>query len=133
MIGMQLVTAAILIRGGKVFIGQRKAGKLMEHLWEFPGSKLEDEETPQECLVREMREEFGIEVTIREYFGESVYHYQHGSIRLLAYLVDWTSGEMSPSDHQDCRWVSFEDLEHYDFVPADVVLVQKLKKVYRVP
>ena len=108
---MQLVTAAILIRGDKVFIGQRKAGKRLEYLWEFPGGKLEAGETPEECLVREMREEFGIEVVVREYFGESVYRYEHGSIRLLAYLVDWMDGEISPTDHQDCRWVPFDDLE----------------------
>ena len=125
---MQIVTAAILIREGKVFIGQRKAGKRMEHLWEFPGGKLEDGETLRECLVREMREEFGIEVVTREYFGESVYHYEHGTIRLIAYLVDWTEKEMSPTEHQDCRWVTFDDLKAYEFVPADRPFVQKLRR-----
>jgi 8-oxo-dGTP diphosphatase len=131
-IDVQPVTAAILIREDKVFIGQRKAGKRLEYLWEFPGGKLEEGETPQECLVREMREEFGIEVRTREYFGESVYHYEQGSIRLMAYLVDWTGGEMSPTDHQDCRWVSFDDLENYEFVPADMPFVQKLRRDHHV-
>jgi len=125
---MQTVTAAILIQDDKVFIGQRKSGKQMANLWEFPGGKLEDGETQQECLIREMREEFGVEVAVRDYFGESVYHYEHGSIKLVAYLVDWTGGEMSLSDHKDCRWVSFNDLEDYDFVPADMPFVQKLRK-----
>lgn len=125
---MQIVTAAILIRGDKVFIGQRKFGKQLACLWEFPGGKMEDGETPQECLVREMREEFGVEVTIREFFGENTYHYKPGSIRLLAYLVDWTGGQLTPVDHQDCRWVSFDDLENYEFVPADIPFVQRLKK-----
>ena len=125
---MRTVTAAILIRGDKVFIGQRKAGKRLEHLWEFPGGKLENGETQQDCLVREMREEFGIEVAVLEFFGESIYHYRHGSIRLVAYLVDWIDGEMSPIDHQDCRWVSFDDLKSYEFVPADVPFVQKLMR-----
>jgi len=125
---MQIVTAAILIREGKVFIGQRKAGKRMEHLWEFPGGKLEDGETLRECLVREMREELGIEVVTREYFGESVYHYEYGTIKLIAYLVDWTEREMSPTEHQDCRWVTFDDLKAYEFVPADRPFVQKLRR-----
>jgi 8-oxo-dGTP diphosphatase len=123
---MQAVTAAILIQGGKVFIGQRKAGKRHASLWEFPGGKVEQGETPQECLAREMREEFGVQVVVGASFGESVYHYDHGSIRLLAYLVDWTGGEMTPVDHQDCRWVPFTDLERYDFVPADIPFVQQL-------
>jgi 8-oxo-dGTP diphosphatase len=125
---MRTVTAAILIRGDKVFIGQRKAGKQFEYLWEFPGGKLEDGETQQDCLVREMREEFGIEVAVLEFFGESIFHYTTGSIRLVAYLVDWIDGEMSPIDHQDCRWVSFDDLKSYEFVPADVPFVQKLMR-----
>jgi 8-oxo-dGTP diphosphatase len=127
---MRTVTAAILIRDHKVFIGQRKAGKQFAHLWEFPGGKLEDGETLQECLVREMKEEFGVEVAVRELFEESVYHYPHGSIRLLGYLVDWTGGEMSPIDHEDCKWVSFDDLEHYEFVPADIPFVQKLRMTH---
>ena len=129
---MQTVTAAILIQDDKVFIGQRKSGKQMANLWEFPGGKLEEGETPQECLVREMREEFGVEVAVREYFGESIYQYEHGSIKLLAYLVDWTGGEMTLRDHQDCKWVSFNDLEGYEFVPADMPFVQKLRKTHDV-
>lgn len=129
---MLTVTAAILIRENKVFIGQRKPGKHMAHLWEFPGGKLEGGETTQECLAREMREEFGVQVEIREYFGESVYHYERGTIRLVAYLVDWTAGEMTPADHQDCRWVTFDDLENYEFVPADVPFVQKLRATHRI-
>jgi 8-oxo-dGTP diphosphatase len=127
-IAMRTVTAAILIQNDKVFIGQRKAGKQFENLWEFPGGKLEDGETQPECLAREMREEFGVEVAVRDYFGESIYDYSHGSIRLVAYLVDWIGGEMSPVDHQDCRWVAFHDLQSYQFVPADVPFVQKLMK-----
>ena len=128
---MQTVTAAILMRGDKVFIGQRKSGKRMADLWEFPGGKLEPGETPEDCLAREMKEEFGVQIAIREFFGESVYHYEFGSIRLLAYLVDWTSGEMSPTDHQDCRWVAFKDLERYRFVPADIPFVQQLLRSHQ--
>jgi len=130
---MQTVTAAILIRGNKVFIGQRKAGKRMAHLWEFPGGKLEAGETLQECLEREMKEEFGVEVAVRELFGESVYHYEHGSIRLLGYLVDWIGGEMSPIDHQDCKWVPLDDLGRYEFVPADLPFVRKLQSTFQAP
>ncbi len=89
---------------------------------------MEDRETPQECLVRETREDFGAGVTIREFFGESTYHYKHGSIRLLAYPVDWTGGQLSPVDHQDCRWDSFDDLENYEFLPADVPVDQRSRR-----
>jgi 8-oxo-dGTP diphosphatase len=124
---MQTVTAAILIHGDTVFIAQRKPGKQMAGYWEFPGGKVEDGETLQECLKREMKEEFGVDVVVREFFGESIYQYEHGSIRLLAYLIDWIGGEMSMVDHQDCRWVSFEDLKDFEFVPADLPFVEKLR------
>lgn len=125
---MRTVTAAILIQDSKVLIGQRKIGKQMGGLWEFPGGKLEEGETPQECLAREMQEEFGIEVNVGEFFEESVYHYETGTIRLLAYRVQWQSGDMNPTDHQDFRWVSFEDLSTYAFVPADKPFVAKLQQ-----
>ena len=127
---MRIVTAAILIQEDKVFIGQRKPGKQFAHLWEFPGGKLESWETPQECLTREMKEEFGIEVTVREFFGKSLYNYENGNIRLLAYAADWTSGEMTPIDHQDCRWVSIDDLANYESVPADIPFVEKLRTTH---
>jgi len=103
----------------------------MAHFWEFPGGKLEQGETPEDCLSREMREEFGIDVAVGEFFGESLYHYAYGSIRLLAYLVDWTSGEMSLIDHQDCRWVAFGDLDRYEFVPADIPFAERLQRAHQ--
>ncbi len=78
-----------------------------------------------------MKEEFGIEVVVRQFFGETVYNYEHGAIRLVAYFVDWTGGEMSQIEHQDCRWVPFDDLEGYEFVPADLPFVQKLRSTFQ--
>jgi 8-oxo-dGTP diphosphatase len=126
---MQTVTAAILIDEDMIFIAQRKPGKRLAGLWEFPGGKLEAGETLHECLAREMKEEFGVEVVVREFFGESIYDYEHGAIRLLAYLIDWTGGEMVSVDHQDSRWVAFENLNDYEFVPADRPFVEKLQRM----
>lgn len=125
---MQTVTAAILMQGGKVLIGQRKAGKQMAHLWEFPGGKLEHGETPEACLAREIKEELALDVAVRELFGESVYHYEHGPVRLLVYRVEEITGELTPLDHQECRWVAISDLGNYEFVPADIPIVQKLQE-----
>jgi hypothetical protein len=54
-----------------------------------------------------------------------------GSIRLLPYFIDWTGGEMAPTDHQDCRWVSFDELADYEFTPADIPFVRQLQKAYQ--
>jgi 8-oxo-dGTP diphosphatase len=123
---MKKVTAAILVENGRILIARRKAGDPLAHKWEFPGGKIEDGETPQECLEREMREEFQITVQVAECLGESVYHGQHGSIQLLAYRTYWKEGTLLPMVHDEIQWVAPEHLHEYDFAPADVPFVKKL-------
>jgi 8-oxo-dGTP diphosphatase len=99
------VTAAILVKDDKVLIAKRKPGGKLPDQWEFPGGKVEDDESARECLRREMREEFGIEVRVDDFLGESVYHYQHGKIRLLAYLARWRGGDFSLKAPADLPFV----------------------------
>ena len=72
-----------------------------------------------------MKEEFGIVVTVDEYIGESIYHYDHGTIQLLAYRARWEYGQIALNDHVDFRWVSSKQLAEYDFAPADLPFVEK--------
>ena len=125
---MQKVTAAILVKDGKILIAKRKADDRLASRWEFPGGKVEQSETPQACLKREMLEEFGIKVSVVRFLGESIYHYDHGSIKLLAYLTSWQSGKMASNDHADYRWVSADQLPAYDFAPADIPFVKKIER-----
>ena len=125
---MKKVTAAILIKDTKILIAKRKADDRQANKWEFPGGTVEQDESPEACLKREMQEEFGIDVTIGEYIGESIYPYSHGVIRLLAYRVHWASGKIALKDHADYRWVSSEQLTEYDFAPADIPIVEKLQR-----
>ena len=125
---MKQVTAAILIRNGKILIAKRKADDRQAGKWEFPGGTVEPNESPETCLKREMQEEFGIEVSVGKFFGESIYHYDHGAIKLLAYLTSFVSGNLAPKDHSAFRWVSTEQLSDFDFAPADIPLVEKLQR-----
>ena len=124
---MKKVTAAILIKDRKILIAKRKAHDRQANKWEFPGGTVEKGESPETCLKREMQEEFGIEVSVGKCFGESIYQYDHGSIKLLAYLTSFVSGEPAPKDHSEFRWVSPEQLSAYDFAPADIPFVEKLQ------
>jgi len=128
---MKVVTAAILEKDGRILIAQRKADDHQAGKWEFPGGTLEDGETPQACLQREMQEEFGIGIAVSRYFGESVYEYDHGAIRLMAYHVSWASGNIELNDHADFRWVAPEQLSEYDFAPADIPFVKQLQRKER--
>ncbi len=124
---MKQVTAAILINDGLILIAKRKAEDNLGEKWEFPGGTIEDGETPEDCLKREMKEEFGMGVSIDEYLGESIYHYDHGWIKLLAYRTSWESGNISAKVHEDYKWVSNGELSDYLFMPADKPFVEKLR------
>ena len=87
------VTAAIIERDGKVLLAKRSSTSSLPNKWEFPGGKVESGETPEECLKRELWEEFEIKVIIGDFYRESVYDYDHGSVRLMAYLV-YTDAEI---------------------------------------
>ena len=124
---MKQVTAAILIEDGKILIAKRKANDRQANKWEFPGGTVEQNETPQTCLEREMQEEFGIEVSVGKFLGESTYHYDHGPVKLLAYRTHLVSGRPALKYHSAFRWVSTEQLSNYDFAPADIPFVKKLQ------
>lgn len=120
------VTAAILEKDGHIIIAQRKSSDHLSGKWEFPGGKIEPGETPEECLARELKEEFDIDVTIGEFIGSNVHHYDHISIKLMAYRASWVGGEITMNDHKAYRWVTIDQLTEFDFAPADVPFVKML-------
>lgn len=125
---MTEVTAAILIKDKKILIARRKATDNQGGKWEFPGGKIKADETPRQCLIREMKEEFGINVSVGEFFGESIYRYEHGTIRLLAFQTSWIDGQFTLNAHADFKWVSTSQLDGFVFAEADIPLVEKVKQ-----
>ena len=121
-----MVTAAVIEREGRVLIAKRKKGWRFAGKWEFPGGKIEPNETPEECLRRELREELGIETEIGNFFCSSTYAYPHATVQLLVYQAFHVSGEYTLHDHQEIRWVLPEDLLQYDFPEADNLVIEKL-------
>ncbi len=97
------VTAAILAHAGRVLIARRRAGARRGGLWEFPGGKIQVGETPEQCLQREIQEELGVDIAVGEFFGEL-------------------------NDHAEVAWVDTGELDRFDFCPADIALVEMLKK-----
>jgi 8-oxo-dGTP diphosphatase len=123
---MTTVTAGILFKGAKVFIARRKPAGIMPGKWEFPGGKVEDGETPEEGLERELEEELEIDAVVGDCLGENVHHYDFGTVKLLFYRVHWDGGEISSKDHDEYGWVPLDELSNYDFVPADWPFVKEL-------
>ena len=124
---MKKVTAAIIIDDGKILITQRSADTTLPLKWEFPGGKVEDGETPEECLAREIMEELDLEVFIQDFFTSSLYKYEFGEIELLTYFAKILSGDLQLNVHIDHKWVLPDDLSLFDFAPADIDIVQKLQ------
>lgn len=125
---MKRVTAAILENRGMILIAKRKATDILAGKWEFPGGKIRVNETPRECLARELKEEFNIDVKIGAFLGESMHHYESGPIKLLAYYATWIGGSFTLNAHSDFAWITPENLDEFDFAAADMPFVKKLQQ-----
>ncbi len=121
------VAAAIIVKDHKVFLARRKPGAHLAGFWEFPGGKLEEGETPEQCLARELLEEFNIQVRVGHFVGESLYDYGAKLIRLLAYEVEHVSGDFELIDHDEMRWLDESELDDVNWAPADIPLVKHYK------
>jgi mutator protein MutT len=123
------VSAALIFRGGKLLITQRHAGAHLGGLWEFPGGKREPDETFEQCLVREIREELGLEISVGELFEEVAHAYPEKSVRLKFFICKILSGRPQPLDCAAVKWVTKTELATFDFPAADARLLEKLREL----
>ena len=127
---MLRVTAAIIERKGKVLICRRPQCKVMCGLWEFPGGKIELEETPEACLKRELNEELGINAEIGEHICSSSQSSINNQIELIAYRVHYPEGSIELREHEDAKWIHISEHSEYDFAPADISIIDHLLPLY---
>jgi 8-oxo-dGTP diphosphatase len=123
---MELVAAAIIRDGNRVLLARRSARLRLPGRWEFPGGKVEEWETPEQCLVRELHEELGIEINVHQQLTESTYTYEHGTFKILAFLVEWVSGEIATLVHDRVEWVKITDLNHFELLAGDLPIAAAL-------
>jgi 8-oxo-dGTP diphosphatase len=135
----KIATAAIIRNKNQVLIAQRKKDSWLEpNKWEFPGGKVEPGETYEECLIREIKEELGIAISISRFLMKTTHNYEKDNtifpITLMAYIVDWVGGDVKNIDCQDSRWVDIQDLNMYNFAAADIPILNEflssLTKIY---
>lgn len=113
------VTAAIIHNDSKLLICQRPRGKRCEMLWEFPGGKVETGETPEECLIRECREELGITIDPEKLIQEVKYDYPDVTVNISFYMCKFVDGEPTCIEHNDIRWSALNEIMELSLCPTD--------------
>lgn len=121
---MLTVAAAIIVRDGKLLAARKRPGLPLAGSWEFPGGKVEEGESPEECLNRELFEELGIDCLVLDFVAESVYHDRNRSIRLLGYLVKTSASSFALTDHDAIRWLGPDQVADLAWAPADIPLAE---------
>lgn len=120
------VAAAVIEHEGRILIARRRPGEHLAGKWEFPGGKIEPGETAEECLRRELREEFSIETEIGEFLASRAHRYPEKVIELLAYRTRYLSGEFVLACHDRIEWIAPCDCPAYEFAEADHFIVDHL-------
>ena len=124
---MIFVACAIIIREGKILATQRGVKMSMPGKWEFPGGKIEANETPEECIVREISEELGIIIEPVARLNDVFYDYGHLQITLVPFISNLISGQIQLSEHQQFMWVGPNELHNLEWAEADLGVVNELK------
>ncbi|MDN3670711.1 (deoxy)nucleoside triphosphate pyrophosphohydrolase [Echinicola jeungdonensis] len=125
---MIAVTCALIIKDGLVLAVQRGTKMKMPLKWEFPGGKMENGESEQSCLAREIKEELNLEIEIGDKLSEVVYDYPDFTIRLIPYICRIQSGELVLTEHRSHQWLEKEELLDLDWAEADLPIVRDFLK-----
>lgn len=125
------VVAAIIKGTGsnadRIFATQRGYGDFKDG-WEFPGGKVEKGETPQQALKREINEELDTDIEVNDYLCTVEYDYPTFHLSMKCYRCKVLSGKLSLLEHEDAKWLNYDELDSVDWLPADVAVVDALKE-----
>lgn len=113
------VVAGIIYKNDKFLIAQRNLKKPQGGLWEFPGGKVEKNESYEKALIREIKEELNADIEINEYIGESIHHYPEKDIKLIFYKAKLLSEKIELLEHESYEWITKEKKDKFEFAGAD--------------
>ena len=116
---INVVAAVIKDENGKILITQRNLQKDQGGLWEFPGGKVEKNESYESALIREIKEELNADIEVNEYIGESIHHYPEKDIKLIFYKAKLLSKKVELLEHESCKWITKDEKDKFEFAGAD--------------
>ena len=122
------VCAGVALDNGKVFITKRKSSDTYPGKWEFPGGKIEKGENPDECILREIKEELGVECRALSIMDEIIYQYPDKKVKIIFIEIKFSSMNIDLKVHEEGKWEDISNLYKYDFLEADIEFLSKLKK-----
>ena len=124
------VVAAIICKEDMIFATQRGYGEWKDW-WEFPGGKMEEGESAEDALCREIREELAVEISVRRFFMTVEYDYPKFHLVLHCFLCEVKSGILQLLEHEAAKWLKKEELESVKWLPADIEVIKGLKRIFR--
>jgi mutator protein MutT len=120
------VAAAIIFHNGQVLISQRDEKSHLSGFWEFPGGKREKDESFEDCVLREIREELNVDIEVERFFETVQYEYSEKIVQLNFYVCRYIGGQAEALGSRQCKWVPLRELGGYPFPPANEPILQRL-------
>lgn len=121
------VVAAVIRNSDKYFVAQRPDKGFLGKKWEFPGGKIEVDETKEQALIREIKEELNVDIKVHELISVEKFEYEKAIIIMSAYEASILHGEINLNEHIDSKWVTIDQMKDLDFADIDILVIEKLK------
>ncbi len=120
------IVAAIIIDDNRIFATQRGYGDFKDG-WEFPGGKMEAGETREAALMREIKEELDVDITVKDYLLTVEYDYPQFHLTMHCFICEIADGDLTLMEHQAAKWLTKDKLDTVEWLPADIEVLEKLR------